>query len=249
VEPFKIFVGYDPVETVSYHTMCHSILSRSTIPVSFTPINQRNLKRCYDRPRDPKQSNEFSFTRFLVPYLCGYQGWAAFFDCDMMVRTDIKELYDLRDENKALLCVQHDYTPKLENKYLGNVQYQYPRKNWSSVVLWNCGHPANRILTPKYVEQATGLELHRFNHLTDSQIGSLDVGWNWLVQDYNLSSLEGGKKRIKNVHWTNFGPWLNDYQHVDFADEWYIERGLMNYALQNDRREKTAEKSAIIVKK
>ena len=235
MEPFKIFIGYDPVETVSYHTMCHSILSRSSIPVTFTPINQRNLKRFYDRPRDPKQSNEFSFTRFLVPYLCGFKGWGVFFDCDMMVRTDIKELYDQIDDNFALKCVKHDYTPTMQTKYLGNVQYQYPRKNWSSVVLWNAGHPANKVLAPHHVERATGLDLHRFTHLKDELIGDLDVGWNWLVQDYNLANLEGGKSRVKNVHWTNYGPWLKDHDHVDFADEWFTERGLMNYALQSKR--------------
>lgn len=233
MEPFKIFIGYDPVETVSYHVLCHSIISRSTIPVSITPINYRHFTSFYQRERDPKQSNEFSFTRFLVPYLAGYEGWALFMDCDMMLRTNIKELYDLRDREKALLCVKHDYTPCAEAKYLGNVQYTYPRKNWSSVVLWNCGHKSNWVITPEYVRDNSGLTLHRFNHLKDEEIGELDIGWNWLVGEYVLNHLEGGKPRVKNVHWTNYGPWLDNYHHTDFADEWFNEKALMNYALQH----------------
>ena len=228
--PLKIFIGFDPVEAVAYHTLVHSITEQASVPVAITPVNLRNLRSVYKRPRDPKQSNEFSFTRFLVPYLCDFEGWALFMDCDMMLRTDIAALFSLADESKALMCVKHDYTPKYRTKYLGNVQYTYPRKNWSSVVLWNCGHPANKILNPHYVNNAPALELHRFTHLQDEVIGELPLGWNWLVGDYVLDGYP--KEEIYNVHWTNFGPWLDGYEDTDFADEWFYWKSLMTQAVQ-----------------
>ena len=225
----KIFVGYDPVESVAWHTMVHSILSRSSSPVSIVPLNLANLKGIYRRPRDPKQSNEFSFSRFLVPYLCGYQGYAAFFDCDMMLRTDVTQLFDEADLDpmKAVHVVKHDYEPKDDIKYLNTVQYKYPRKNWSSVVVWNCGHPANRKVTPDFVNTASPMELHRFTWLQDDEIGSLDVRWNWLVGEY-----ADPPKNVHNVHWTVGGPYFDEFREADFAQEWFEERDRMGFCLQ-----------------
>lgn len=225
----RIFVGYDAVESVAWHTMVHSILSRSSSPVSIVPINLANLKGIYRRPRDPKQSNEFSFSRFLVPYLCGYQGYAAFFDCDMMLRTDITQLFDEADQDpcKAVHVVKHDYEPKDDIKYLNTVQYKYPRKNWSSVVVWNCGHPANRKVTPDFVNTASPMELHRFTWLQDEEIGSLDVRWNWLVGEY-----ANPPKNVHNVHWTVGGPYFDEFRDAEFAQEWFDERERMGFCLQ-----------------
>ena len=225
----KIFVGYDAVESVAWHTMVHSILSRSSSPVSIVPINLANLKGIYRRPRDPKQSNEFSFSRFLVPYLCGYQGYAAFFDCDMMLRTDVTQLFDEADLDpmKAVHVVKHDYEPKDNIKYLNTVQYKYPRKNWSSVVVWNCGHPSNRKVTPDFVNTASPMELHRFTWLQDDEIGSLDVRWNWLVGEY-----ADPPKNVHNVHWTVGGPYFDEFREADFAQEWFEERDRMGFCLQ-----------------
>ena len=225
----KIFVGYDAVESVAWHTMVHSILSRSSSPVSIVPINLANLKGIYRRPRDPKQSNEFSFSRFLVPYLCGYQGYAAFFDCDMMLRTDVTQLFDEADLDpmKAVHVVKHDYEPKDDVKYLNTVQYKYPRKNWSSVVVWNCGHPSNRTVTPDFVNTASPMELHRFAWLQDDEIGSLDVRWNWLVGEY-----ADPPKNVHNVHWTVGGPYFDEFREADFAQEWFEERDRMGFCLQ-----------------
>ena len=141
----KAFIGYDPVESIAWHTMASSIYEHSSSPVALIPVNIRNFKKIYSRQRDPKQSNEFSFTRFLVPYLCDYKGYAIFFDCDMMLRTDINEIFSVikSQPDKAVYVVKHTYKPRDDVKYLDNVQYKYPRKNWSSVVLWNCGHPKN----------------------------------------------------------------------------------------------------------
>lgn len=225
----KIFIGFDPVESVAWHTMTHSILSRSSVPVAIVPVNIANLKLIYTRERDPKQSNEFSFTRFLVPYLSGYEGFAAFFDCDMLLRTDVAGLFELAAKNssKALHVVQHDYEPRDDIKYLNTVQYRYPRKNWSSVVLWNCGHPSNRVVTPEYVNTATSMDLHRFQWLKDGEIGALDVRWNWLVGEY-----ADPPQDVHNVHWTVGGPYFQEYKDADFAQEWFAECERMNFCLQ-----------------
>jgi hypothetical protein len=225
----KIFIGYDPVESVSWHVMAHSILRQSSVPVAFIPINLKNLESIYNRERPAEQSNEFSFSRFLAPYLSDYQGYALFFDCDMMLRVDIAQIFEeIKDQpNKAVYVVQHDYRPKNKIKYLGNVQYTYPRKNWSSVVLWNCAHPANKVVTPEFVNSAEPKELHRFTWLDDSEIGKLDVRWNWLVGEYDEPPED-----VKNVHWTVGGPYFIEYQNVDFSDEWFKERAKMEYCAQ-----------------
>lgn len=225
----KIFIGYDPVESVAWHTMAHSILRRSSLPVAIVPLNIANLKDIYTRERDPKQSNEFSFTRFLVPYLSGYEGMAAFFDCDQMLRTDVAKLFELAssDPSKAVHVVQHDYAPRDEIKFLNTVQYTYPRKNWSSVVVWNCGHPANKAVTPEFVNTASPMELHRFQWLRDEEIGSLDTRWNWLVGEYAEPPSD-----VHNVHWTIGGPYFHEYRNADFAEEWFAERDRMSFCLQ-----------------
>ncbi len=168
-EPLKIFIGYDHRESIAWHTLTHSILRQSSVPVAIVPLTLSSLSGLMTRPRDPKQSNDFSFSRFLVPYLSGYQGYALFLDCDMMLRTDIAELFDVARQNpeKALHVVKHDYVPSNHTKYLGNIQHTYPRKNWSSVVLWNCAHEANRVVTPEFVNKSTGMALHRFSWLDD----------------------------------------------------------------------------------
>jgi hypothetical protein len=225
----KIFIGFDPVESVAWHTMAHSILARSSAPVAIVPVNVANLKGIYTRARDPKQSNEFSFTRFLVPYLSDYEGYAAFFDCDQMIRTDVAELFELAAANpsKAVHVVQHDYEPKDDIKFLNTVQYRYPRKNWSSVVVWNCAHPANRRVTAEYVNTASAMELHRFQWLQDSEIGALDVRWNWLVGEYAQPPSD-----VRNVHWTVGGPYFHEYKNAEFADEWFAEFSQMSFCLQ-----------------
>jgi lipopolysaccharide biosynthesis glycosyltransferase len=229
----KIFIGFDPVESVAWHTMAHSILARSSMPVALVPVNITNLKGVYKRARDPKQSNEFSFTRFLVPYLSDYEGYAAFFDCDQLVRTDVAELFKVaaEDPSKAVHVVQHDYEPKDNIKFLNTVQYRYPRKNWSSVVLWNCAHPANRRVTAEYVNTASAMELHRFQWLQDYEIGALDVRWNWLVGEYAEPPSD-----VRNVHWTVGGPYFHEYKNADFADEWFAEFGQMSFCLQRSEK-------------
>jgi len=219
MQPLKIFIGFDPVESVAWHTLVSSIMSQASVPVSIIPLNLRNLRDIHHRERDPKQSNEFTYIRFLVPYLCNYQGTALFMDCDMLLRTDIKELFSLADQQYAVQVVKHDYEPKHSIKYLGNVQHSYPRKNWSSVVLWNCGHPKNKEITPYKVDMADPSYLHRFNWLDDDEIGELPIGWNFLVSEYDADTINHND--IKNLHFTTGGPYFKEYETVDFAAEWF----------------------------
>ena len=222
----RFFIGYDQVEAEAYHVLCHSILKRSSVPVSFTPIYLPNLTASYSRQRDPKQSNEFSFSRFLVPYLCGYEGWGVFLDLDMMFRVDAAELLEYMNPLHAVVCCQHDYVPKTETKYLGAIQYKYPRKNWSSVMLFNCGHSSTRQLTTSYIHEAPALDLHRM-FWADENIGSLPLVWNWLEGEYDFNA------DAKNVHWTIGGPWNEAYKNADYADEWFAERDDARTALSN----------------
>ena len=217
----KIFIGFDAVESVAYHTLCHSILSRASVPVDFIPIKRSMLKSIHDREIDEKQSNEFSFTRFLVPFLCDYKGYAIFMDCDMLVLDDIKKLWDLKDWNKSIQVVKHDYTPKDSIKYLGTKQHPYPKKNWSSVMLFNCSHYHCKHLTPDFVNRATGLDLHQFKWTDEDLIGSLPKEWNHLVGEYEENP------DAKLVHFTVGGPYFHEYEECEFSEEWFIERKLM----------------------
>ena len=215
MERVKIFIGYDPKEAIAFHTLVQSIINKATIPFDIVPLDIKNLPM-YTRKVDDKQSNEFSFTRFLVPYLSSYKGISIYLDCDMMLRTDIREV--LKEVNdKPVYLVKHNYTPKDKYKYLGAKQYSYPRKNWSSFVVWNCSHDSNKLVTDSFVNTASAAELHQFKFLKDNEIGELDVCWNWLVGEYNDPPDD-----VKNVHWTLGGPWLKEYKDVDFADEWRL---------------------------
>lgn len=212
----KIFIGYDAKETVAWHVMCQSIIENTTKPVSIIPLSLQGLKSFYNRQYDSKQSNEFSFTRFLVPFLCGYKGDAVYFDCDMLLTTDIADLFKIGRYNALpVSVVKHEYVPKNTTKYLGNKQYQYPRKNWSSVVYWDCEAEQNRILTPEFINDAESKVLHRFLWLDNSEIGDLPKEWNFLVGEYFKTP-----EVPKNIHWTVGGPYFNEYKDADYASLW-----------------------------
>ena len=213
----RVFIGYDSREPVAYHTLAHSILRRSSIPVSITPLVQAQLGALYTRPRGPTESTEFSLTRFLVPALCDFHGWSLFMDCDMLCRADIAELAARIEAqpDKAVLVCKHDYVPATERKFLNQVQTRYPRKNWSSLMAFNNARCA--ALTPDYVNSASGLELHRFAWTADATIGELPLEWNWLVGEYEYNAT------AKIVHFTIGGPYFEDYRDCDYAPEWFAE--------------------------
>ena len=225
----RIFIGYDEVESVAWHTLCHSIYSKSSKPVSITPLHLNNLTGIYLRDHDERQSNSFSFSRFLVPYLCDFEGDAVFMDCDMLLTTDISQLFELcrKDTDKAVHVVQHDYVPKDKTKYLGKVQHTYPRKNWSSLIYWNNNHPKNRILTTEIVRDESAAYLHRFHWLDDDEIGSLDQSWNFLVGEYQAE-----KELPALIHWTVGGPYFDEYRDVEYSDLWRDEKRKMTHVKQ-----------------
>ena len=220
----RIFIGYDPRESVAFHVLAHSLLRRSSVPLSVSPLVRSQLKTVYTRPRGPTESTEFSMTRFLVPALSGYQGWSIFMDCDMLCRADIAGLAAEieRQPDKAVLVCKHDYTPRTERKFLGHVQTKYTRKNWSSLMLFN--NARCRSLTSDYVNTASGLELHRFAWIDDASIGELSLDWNWLVGEYEYNP------NARIVHFTIGGPYFAAYRDCDYAAEWFAERDSMQHA-------------------
>lgn len=210
----RIFIGYDRREIVAYNVLAYSIASQSSRPVSITPLVLPQLEHLLHREREPLQSTDFSFSRFLVPYLCGYEGWSLFMDCDMLLLDDIQKLWQMKDEEKAVMVVKHDYTPKDEIKFLGLTQTKYPKKNWSSLILFN--NARCRALTPEYVNGATGLELHQFKWLeSEEQIGSLPREWNFLVDEYSE-----GDRQPSLLHYTIGGPYFREYRNCSYADRW-----------------------------
>jgi hypothetical protein len=213
----QVFIGYDPRESVAFYTLAHSIFARASVPLTVAPLMRRHLTHLYTRARGPTESTEFSLTRFLVPALSGYEGWSLYMDCDMLCRADIAELAreTERQADKAVLVCRHDYVPKGERKFLNQVQTKYPRKNWSSLMLFNNEHC--RALAPEYVNRASGLELHRFAWLDDALIGSLPLEWNWLVDEYPH------RADAKLVHFTRGGPWFDEFRGCDYAQEWFAE--------------------------
>ena len=157
-----------------------------------------------------------------------FSGWAVFIDGDMILRDDIANLWALRDSSKAVLCVKHHYQSKANKKYLGAINENYPRKNWSSVILWNCGHPANKCLTPEFIENSTGAILHRFSWLQDQLIGEIPIEWNWLPDEF------GCNHEAKLLHWTLGTPCFHEYSNAPMSEEWHAERELVNFSRQID---------------
>lgn len=224
----RLFVGYDPREAVVYHVCVNSVIRRSSVPVAVTPLALNTLAGYSEKHEDG--SNQFVYSRFLVPELMGFTGWGLYIDGDMLLRDDISKLWALRDESKAALCVHHDYKTRAHAKYLGAKNGDYPRKNWSSVVLWNCGHPANRALTRTFVENATGAQLHRFTWLSDNLLGELPKVWNWLPDEF------GPNPDAKLLHWTLGAPCFHEYADAPMAAEWHRERALTDYCLQHQQQ-------------
>ena len=209
----NLFVGFDPREAVAYHVFCSSIIQNTSVPVQITPLVLSQLQEFNEMHDD--RSNDFVYSRFLTPYLTDFKGWAIFADGDMICQGDLKELIDMADPSKAVMVVKHDYQTKATQKYLGNINENYPRKNWSSVILWNCDHPKHKILTPDFVSKQTGKFLHRFSWLDDQDIGELPLDWNWLASEYKVN------REAKLIHYTLGTPCFKDYKNSDMADIWY----------------------------
>ena len=220
-----MFIGFDQRESIAYHTFTQSIIDKSSLPVSFTPLAINTLKGYQETHAD--KSNDFVYSRFLTPYLNAFSGWAIFADGDMICQSDVKELWDLRDQTKAVLVVKHDYKTKTQKKYLGNINRNYPKKNWSSLILWNCAHPKHRILTPDFVSNQTGKFLHRFSWLEDEDIGDLPKDWNWLAIEYPEN------KSAKLIHYTLGTPCFKEYWDSEMSDIWHATQKRTTFGMKD----------------
>ena len=213
-----VYVGYDSREDLAYE-VCKYSLEKHSANIEVIPLKQQRLRteEKYWRDADPLASTEFTYTRFLVPHLTGYEGWAVFCDCDFVWTESVEELLKHADEKYAVMVVKHEHTPPEGTKMDGCKQSSYPRKNWSSMILWNCGHPSNKIIDLELVNTQSGQYLHRFNWLQDHEIGTLNSEWNWLV-GWNK---ESKNEKPKVYHWTEGGPWFKNYRNCEYADVWW----------------------------
>jgi lipopolysaccharide biosynthesis glycosyltransferase len=212
LEKINIVVGFDQREAIAYHVFCQSVIEHSTMPIQFIPL-RLNPKKINVSACDG--SNAFTYSRFLTSYLMNFQGWAIFADGDMVCKDDLAKLWDLRDSTKAVQVVKHDYKTKHSKKYLGNKNEDYPRKNWSSLILWNCEHPKNKLLTPGFIEGKSGSYLHRFSWLDDKEIGELNAEWNWLAIEFE------DNPNAKIIHYTLGTPCFKDYQSSSMSSYWH----------------------------
>jgi lipopolysaccharide biosynthesis glycosyltransferase len=224
MKPIPIFIGYDPREAIAYHVCVNSIIRQSSAPVAIVPLALNNFRDYTETHTDG--SNQFIYSRFLVPHLMGYTGHAIFIDGDMIVRGDIAELWALRQADKDVMVVKHDYKTRMTEKYLGAKNEDYPRKNWSSVMIFNCNNYPTKKLTPEYIQKSTGAHLHRFAWTSDDRVGELPPEWNWLPDEY------GANPDAKLLHYTLGTPCFHEFATTTMADEWHRERMLTNYSLQ-----------------
>ena len=226
----KIFVGYDSREHIAWEVCRYSILRHAGYAVTVLPIRQEPLRELglYTRSSDSRASTEFSLTRFLTPYIAAQSGWVAFCECDFLFRTDVRQVFRDLDPTKAVYCVQHDYTPAHRIKMDGKEQAVYPRKNWSSFMLFNCDHPDVRALTPARVNSESPAFLHRFEWVRrERDIGALETDWNFLVGEYPPVP---NTPRV--LHYTVGGPWFEAWRDCDYADLWIAERDMYLASLE-----------------
>jgi len=211
-----LFAGYDPRESIVYHTFVQSVLETSSLPVCDIPLHVPML-RDFDGQQDG--TNAFIYSRFLVPSIMQFEGWAIYCDSDMLFRDDLAKLWALRDDRYAVMVVKHDYKTRHSLKAIGTAlesrNDDYPKKNWSSMVLWNCGHPRNRIVTRDFASTAGGKMLHRFEWLQEEDIGEIPREWNHLVGEYPYDS------HAKLVHFTLGSPCFDFYRRCDYSEEWH----------------------------
>ena len=212
-ETLDIYIGYDEKEAVVFHTCVHSIIEKCKVPVSIHPLNLQMFNNYKENHNDG--SNNFIYSRFLVPYLNNFKGKALFLDGDMIVNDDLNNLFDQFDDQYAVQVVKHDYKTKYPIKYLGHKNDDYPKKNWSSVILFNCSHPKNKILTPKLIETAQGSYLHRFSWLDEQEVGEISKEWNYLVLEYPET------EKAKIFHYTVGAPCFNDFNRGTEAKLWH----------------------------
>lgn len=226
----KLYIGYDSREDIAWQVARHSARRHASRDIEIFPLKQGTLRELglYTRPIDQSATTEFSLTRFLTPYLAAHEGWSIFCDCDFLFTDDIYQVLEGLDAAKAAYVVQHDYVPANAVKMDGKAQTSYPRKNWSSFILFNGAHPSVKALTPEVVNGATPAFLHRLNWAKDEEIGALPLTWNFLEGEYPKPA-----EIPKVIHFTNGGPWFENWQNVDYADLWRAEEALYEATRRN----------------
>jgi lipopolysaccharide biosynthesis glycosyltransferase len=207
----RIFIGWDSREAECADILAYSLRKHSSIPLDIRYLKLTELD--FARPHDPLQSTEFTYTRFLVPHLCGYQGTAVFMDCDMLCLGDIAQLARLDMKPHALRVVKHDYRPSQTIKMDGKVQTTYPRKNWSSLMLMDCAKL--KLWTKEVAETQTGAYLHRFQDIPDEMIGDIPDTWN---------TLDWMDERTQLIHYTSGGPWFEECKDHPYGGIWLTYR-------------------------
>lgn len=212
----KVFIGYDEREHVAAEVCKYSIENRSSTSMVLY-LKSQDLPE-FKREREPNQATDFTYTRFLVPYLSEYRGWSIFCDCDFLFRAPIQYLLEYADPTKAVSVVQHpQYVPRTQVKMDGISQAPLFRKNWASLILFNNAHKSNQKLTPQYVNDVTpGKLLHQFAWLKDEEIGSIPLDWNCLNEYYFLEN-------PKAIHFTDGGPWFPTYLNTTYSPLWIRE--------------------------
>lgn len=221
----RLYAGFDPREEAGFHVFASSVIERASVPVTICPLSAQSIAKHYDSgQRDG--SNAFTYSRFLIPYLEHFEGWAIFADgADMLCLADVAELEGLYDPSKAVQVVKHDYKTSAPRKYIGTTMEadnrDYPRKNWSSLMLINCAHYAWRQMRPAEVAELPGSYLHRFGFIEDRYIGGLPGEWNHLVGEYapNVDA--------KLLHFTLGVPAMPHYSQCEGASEWFAQRERM----------------------
>jgi lipopolysaccharide biosynthesis glycosyltransferase len=213
----NIHIGYDSAQDIAYSVCRHSIIKNTcNKDICIRKISCDNVAG-YNRPHDPLASTPFTYARFYIPFVNDYKGCSIFCDGDFLFLDDIQKLSDQFDPQYAVQVVKHDYTPSNAVKMNDKPQSIYPRKNWSSLILWNNEHPKNRILDCNLLNNATGSFLHRFQWLDDADIGEISYEWNWLVGWYTATNAI----LPKALHFTEGGPWLDGYKNCEYSDIWF----------------------------
>lgn len=212
----NIHIGYDSAQDIAYSVCRHSIIKNTcNKDICISKISCDSIVG-YNRQHDPLASTPFTYARFYIPFVNDYKGCSIFCDGDFLFLEDIQKLSDQFDPRYAVQVVKHDYTPSNTLKMNDKPQSIYPRKNWSSLILWNNAHPKNRQLDCNLLNNASGSFLHRFQWLDDADIGEISYEWNWLVGWYTATNTI----LPKALHFTEGGPWLEEYKNCEYSDAW-----------------------------
>ena len=212
-----VHVGFDSRHREMYD-LCTGSIRHYCKDAVIKPNTARTIP-AYDSPSKDNESTTFVYSRFYIPYCSFWSGWAIFCDGDFLWQDDVTKLWEQRDDRYAVMVCKHNYESKIKTKAFGHVQENFPRKNWSSLIMWNCAHPSNQVLTPEYCNSAEPKQLHRFLHLQDKEIGGLDLRWNWLVDEYDYTESAGA------LHFTNGGPWCDIQTNQDL--QYYRMRAIL----------------------